>query len=73
MQDHRYEALGKPVFEDLEPGCFAQVQSSADVYSALGQDLEPGCFAQVQSNVVTENRLYMIWSLAILHGYKAQL
>ena len=28
MQDHRYEALGKPVFEDLEPDCFTRVQSS---------------------------------------------
>ena len=27
MHDHRYEALGKPVFEDLEPGYFTRVQS----------------------------------------------
>ena len=49
MQEHRLEALGKPVFEDLEPGCFAQVQSELLFLSKKKQ----------------------IWSLAVLHRYKA--
>ncbi len=51
MQEHRLEALGKPVFEDLEPGCFARVQSNTFVLVVIRVDLEPGCFARVQSQV----------------------
>ena len=60
------------MFEDLEPGCFTQVQSQAIKDNLSGLDLEPGCFTRVQSKGNRSRLLEKIWNRIVLHGYKAE-
>ena len=72
MQDHRHEALGKPVFEDLEPGYFARVQSVIKSKSYLYRIWSQVVLHRYKAIVPKVSMLFKIWNLIVLHGYKAK-